>query len=246
MVVRNAPTSGGGNPFLEAFESTNYDVSFEWYFDDVTFVGIAGFHKEFENFLEAQTLPVARDIIFPAGNGGRTEDETISVDFQDTRQRNGEEGSISGVEFAAQKTFDNLPGFWSDFGAAFNYTYVTSNIDRDPNSGASDCDYNGLSPNSYNISGFYENDRFQARIAYNYRDEFLFQCFADFSEPRNREDFGQLDMSASFYVTDTIQVFVEAINITEEETRDFSRFRNRFLTYESTGARYTIGARASF
>ena len=36
----NAPVSGGGNPFLEAFESTNYDASFEWYFDDVSFVGV--------------------------------------------------------------------------------------------------------------------------------------------------------------------------------------------------------------
>ena len=242
----NAPISGGGNPFLEAFEATNYDLSFEWYFDEVTAVSLAAFHKEFENFLEAQTLPVPRELIIPSRNGGRTEDETLVVDFQDTRQRNGETGSITGFEFAAQKTFDNLPGIWSGLGASFNYTYVTSNIDRDPNSGASDCDYNGLSPNSYNISGFYENDRFSARLAYNYRDEFLFQCFSNFSEPRNREDFGQLDLSASFYVTDTIQVFLEAINITEEETRDFSRFQNRFLTYESTGARYTIGARASF
>ena len=54
----NAPTSGGGNPFLEAFESTNWDASFEWYFDDVSYFSVAAFYKDFDNFLESQTLPV--------------------------------------------------------------------------------------------------------------------------------------------------------------------------------------------
>lgn len=242
----NAPTSSGGNPTLEAFESVNYDVSFEWYFDDVSFFGVAGFHKEFSNFLESQTLPVARPIVFPAGNGGRTEDETVLVDFQDTRDRNGETGSITGVEVAIQKTFDTLPAPFDGLGAAANYTYVTSSINRAEGSGASDCDYNGLSPHSFNLSGFYEKGPWQARLAYNYRDEFLFQCFSEFSEPRQRESFGQLDFSASFDINDYMQVFVEGINITGADTRDFSRFRNRFLTYSDTGSRYSIGVRAQF
>jgi TonB-dependent receptor len=242
----NAPISGGGNPTLEAFESENYDVSFEWYFDDVGAFTIAGFHKEFTNFLESQTLPVSRPIVFPAGNGGRTEDEIINVDFQDTRDRNGETGSITGVEVGIQKTFDTLPEPFDGLGASANYTYVTSSINRAEGSGASDCDYNGLSPHTFNISGFYEKGPWQARLAYNYRDEFLFQCFSNFSEPRQREAFGQLDFSASFDVTDNMQVFVEGINITGSDTRDFSRFRNRFLTFSDTGSRFSIGVRAKF
>lgn len=242
----NAPISGGGNPNLEAFESENYDVSFEWYFDEVSFFSIAGFHKEFSNFLESQTLPVPREIIFPAGNGGRTMDEVVVVDFQDTRDRNGETGAITGVEIAIQKTFDTLPGLWSGLGAAANYTYVTSNIDRAMGSGASDCDYNGLSPHSFNISGFYEKGPYQARLAYNFRDEFLFQCFSFFSEPQERESFGQLDFSAAYSINDRFQVFVEGINVTDADTRDFSRFRNRFLSFSDTGSRYQFGVRATF
>jgi len=241
----NAPTSTGGNPGLEAFESDNFDASFEWYFSDVGFVGIAVFYKDFENFIESQTLPVPQEIIFPAGNGGRLVDETVVVDFQDTRDQNGETGSITGIEFAAQTTFDKLPAPWNNLGAAFNYTYVESDIDRDPTAGAADCDYNGLSPNSFNLSGFYESERIQVRLAYNFREEFLFQCFSNFSEPREREDFGQLDLSASYLINDRVQLFLEAINLTEETTRDFSRFRNRFLTYSDTGARYSFGVRAN-
>lgn len=245
----NAPISGGGNPGLEAFESTNYDVSFEWYFDDVSYFSIAGFHKEFENFLESQTLPVAGQVIIPVGNTQNpTGPDEIAVDvtFQDTRDRNGETGSITGVEVAFQKVFEGLPAPWDGFGTAINYTYVTSNINRAEGSGASDCDYNGLSPHSFNISGFYEKGPIQTRLAYNYRDEFLFQCFAEFSEPRQREAFGQLDFSAAFDVSDTFQLYVEGINILDADTRDFSRFQNRFLTYSDTGSRYLVGVRAVF
>ncbi len=242
----NAPTSTGGNPFLEAFESTNYDISFEWYIDDVSYFSIAGFHKSFDNFLESQTLPVVSPILFPAGNGGRTMDEIVDVTFQDTRDRNGETGSITGVEVAFQKTFAELPSPFDGLGTALNYTYVSSDIDREEGTAVADCDYNGLSPHSFNATGFYEKGPLSVRLSYNFRDEFLFQCFSFFSEPQEREAFGQLDFAASYAINDNFQLFAEGINLTSAETRDFSRFRNRFLTLTDTGARFQFGVRASF
>jgi len=240
----NAPVSSGGNPSLTAFESNNFDVSFEWYFGDISYVSIAGFHKNLGNFIEVQTTPVVNPVTFPAGNAGRTEDEVIDVTFQDTRARNGQTGSISGLEVAVQKTLDFLP--WDGFGIGANYTFVTSDIDREQGAAVSDCDFNGLSPNTFNVSGFYERGRLQARLAYNYRDEFLVQCLAEFSEPRQRESFGQVDFSVAFDVNDYVQVFAEGINITSADARDFSRFRNRFLEFSDTGSRFTLGARTRF
>ncbi len=238
----NAPTSSGGNPNLEAFESTNFDASFEWYLDELSFFGVTGFYKSFDNFLEAQTLPVPGEVVFPAGNASNptANDVTRAVTFLDTRTRNGETGSIVGVEAALQKAFEN------GFGASLNYTFVDSSIDRANGSANQDLDYNGLSPHSFNLSGFYEKGPIQARVTYNYRDEFLVEAFSDQGEPRQREAYGQLDMSASYDVNDMFQVFAEGINVLDEDTRDFSRFKNRFLTYEDTGSRFTLGARAKF
>ena len=127
----NAPTSSGGNPRLEAFESSNFYASFEWYIDDLSFFGLTGFYKSFDNFLESQTLPIAGQVVFPAGNASNPSavDVTRAVTFLDTRNRNGETGSIIGLEAALQKAFDN------GFGAANNYTYVDSSIDRAQGSG---------------------------------------------------------------------------------------------------------------
>ena len=238
----NAPTSTGGNPTLEAFESLNLDGAFEWYVDDLSFFGVSIFHKDFDNFLESRTVSIIRPVVFPANNASNTSgvDETRQISFLDTRTRNGETGSISGLELAGQKAFDN------GFGVTANYTYVTSEIDRLPGSGNEDLDYNGLSPHSFNASGFYEKGPISARISYNYRDEFLVAAFSDQGEPRQREQYGQVDLAASYDINENFQVFGEGINITDEDTRDFSRFKNRFLTYEDTGSRYTFGVRGKF
>ena len=96
--------------------------------------------KDFSNFLEAATLPVPGEVVIPAGNASNPgpDDITVPVTFQDTRTRNGETGSITGLELALQK------GWESGFGASLNYTYVDSSIDRALGSDASDCDYNGF------------------------------------------------------------------------------------------------------
>lgn len=216
--------SGGGNPDLEPFESTNLDISYEHYFSDLSFLGVAVFHKEFDQFLESQTLPL----------------ELLGFTFEDTRTRNGEEGSISGLEIAGQHTFDNGLGF------AANYTYVDSGVERAAGSAAADCDFNGLSENSVNVSGFYETEKISARLSYNWRDEFLVGCFSSRGLPQNREAFGQVDFSASYNLTDTLQLYLSGINILDEDTRDFTVFEERFLNYEDTGSRYTLGLRGKF
>ena len=234
-----APTSTGGNPLLQAFEAQNYDAGIEWYYSDVGFLGLAFFHKEFDQFIETQTLLIPNNVMQADGS-------LVSRDFEDTRDRNGEAGRITGIELATQHTFDYLPGIWSGFGLGANYTYVTSDIDRAETSSAQGCDYNGLSPHSLNINGFYERGPIQARIAYNYRDEFLFQCFSNQEQPRNREAFGQVDFSVAYRINDTFEVFAEGINITNETARDFSSFSNRFLSFVENGARYSFGLRGSF
>nr|WP_298929493.1 TonB-dependent receptor [uncultured Erythrobacter sp.] len=232
----DAPLSGGGNPLLEAFAADNFDISFEWYFDALSYFSVAGFHKELGNFIQSETVLIPQDIRLFDSNGV-IPDEIVTENFADTRQRNGLSGSISGVELAFQKTFDN------GFGGIVNYTYVTSSRDNAP---VGDLGFNGFTPHTVNVTGFYENGGFAARASYNYRDGFLVLGQAEFSEPRQREAFGQVDLSASYELTDQFQIFAEGINVLGEDTRDFSRFPNRLLTYTRTGARYTLGVRASF
>ncbi|MEP1743513.1 MAG: TonB-dependent receptor [Kangiellaceae bacterium] len=44
-------TATSGNPNLVPLESTNYDLSLEWYFDDASYLSVGYFKKDVENFI---------------------------------------------------------------------------------------------------------------------------------------------------------------------------------------------------
>jgi iron complex outermembrane recepter protein len=224
----NAPLSGGGNPLLKPFKSLNFDLSAEYYINRTSYFSAAIFHKRFTNFLETSTLTVPR----------------FGFNFLDTRTRNGEKGSITGAEIGGQYAFDT--GFLDGFGASGNYTYVSSSVKRAPGSAAVDCDYNGLSPHSFNVSGFYEKGRIQARGSYNWRSSFLRQCQGQAGRPENRASYGQADFSLAYQLTDNFQVYAEGNNVLGAKTRDFSVLPERFLLLQDIGSRYNFGVRAKF
>jgi iron complex outermembrane recepter protein len=224
----NAPLSGGGNPSLKPFKSLNFDASAEYYLSKTSYVSAAVFHKRFSDFLETATVIVPR----------------FGFNFQDTRTRNGEKGSITGFEIGGQYAFDN--GALDGFGVTGNYTYVNSSVKRAIGSASADCDYNGLSPHSFNASGFYEKNRIQARVSYNWRAAFLRQCQGDQGRPSNRASYGQADFSLGYQLTDNFQIYAEGNNVLGTKTRDYSVLRERFTLLQDIGSRYNFGVRANF
>ena len=104
----------------------------------------------------------------------------------------------------------------------------------------------GLS-DSKNLVVFYEQDRAQFRLAWNHRDGFL-QSLTQIqgAEPTFVDEYHQLDMSASYDLTDQVSIFVEGINITEEHLIKHGRYDNQLLLAQQPGARYTLGIRGSF
>ncbi|WP_267434661.1 TonB-dependent receptor [Sphingomonas sp. GM_Shp_1] len=225
-----AATSGGGNPTLRPFKSTNYDLSYEFYISDISYVSLAGFYKEFSDFLEQQTLPI----------------QIGQYTFQDTRTRNGATGSVAGVEVGAQLTADRISsGFFGGFGIAGNYTYVSDTAKRAANTNSA-CGYNGLSPHSANGSLFYQKYGIQARASYNWRSSFLRSCLSDYGQPENRRAYGQLDFSASYDITPAFQVYVQGVNLTNSYIFDYSVLEERVKNIQNFGTRFNFGVRASF
>ena len=226
----SVPQSSGGNPTLEPFKSTNYDLSIEYYLNSISYVSAGAFYKTLDNFLELQTLPVQRF--------GRT--------FQDTRTRNGQTGYIRGIEVGGQYTFDWLPSVLSGFGVAGNYTYVESKAERDSSLADYECGYNGLSPHSANGSVFFEKYGLSARGSYNWRSEYLRACRSDQGRPRNRSSYGQFDFNVGYDITPNFQVYVQGVNVTNQRIHEWSAIEERFLLLQETGARYNFGARVKF
>ncbi len=229
------PLSSGGNPFLTPFTSWNYDAAIEWYPAPDVSLSADVYRKDFSGFLSNQTLIVPRDGFDAAGL-------LRTYQFRDTRPRNGNSGSVTGGEVAAQYAFSS--GILSGLGVGANYTYVTS---KQRVVTAGDCtQIEGLSKHSYNGNAFYENHGIQARAAYNWRSKYLVACRGPQGKPQLADPYGQLDASIALSVNDNFQVFVEGVNLTNSYTYQYSVFRSRILANESTGRRLLFGVRAKY
>ncbi|MCQ8184724.1 TonB-dependent receptor [Parvularcula maris] len=174
------------------------------------------------------------------------------LQFQINRPINDEETrSVDGWEFAWQHVFGE-----TGFGFIANYTIVDGDVTFDPNqpgaasagSGEQVFALTGLS-DSYNLVGFYDKDGIQARLAYNWRDEFLASTFGVNGEANNPlfvEAYGQLDFSASYDVTDKLTAYVEGINVLNE-TRTVVGNSAAYVNFATqNGPRYNVGVRYTF
>ena len=224
----NNNQANGGNADLKPYLSTNWDLSYEWYYADTSSFVVAAFSKEVDSFILSTVATETFNL------------ESGSYDFDVRRPRNGDIVQVNGLELAWTHTWE------SGFGLQANATFVDSDAEIDDSSSESFA-LEGLG-DSQNIIAFYENGPFQARVAYNKRDDFLQNLVSPFggSEPLYTQSFGQWDISGSYDLNETVTVFAEGVNITNEVTRRHGRYENQFVRLEDTGARWSVGVRASF
>ena len=273
--------ASGGNPGLVPIESTNYDLSVEWYYGEGSYVSVGYFEKDVENFIGSS---VREDTIFNLNMplGGTLFNESVAasgidplqytevgayifdnydsnaavvgdkiygvdgdplVNFRITSPANQETAKVDGVEINLQHNFGE-----TGFGMIANATFVSANVAYDNMKIDSQFVLNGLS-DSANLVAFYDKDGLQARLAYNWRDDFLNgvgQGAGTYTNPTNVESFGQLDISASYDFNDNLTVFFAGINVLEETYNVYGRDELQVLQAGQTGARYDIGVRYSF
>jgi TonB-dependent receptor len=167
------------------------------------------------------------------------------VNFRINVPVNGDqEYTIDGLEFNVQHLFGD-----SGFGGVFNYTMVDTDLAYDNDSLDDTEALVGLSDTA-NLVAFYDNEGLQARIAYNWRDEFLNErrTNGDLTAPIYTDAYYQIDFNVSYDVpaVEGLTVFVEGINITNEYTNEFGRDSRLIYKLTQTGARYSLGARYTF
>ncbi|MBF7073853.1 TonB-dependent receptor [Glaciecola sp. MH2013] len=213
-------TANSGNPFLKPMESYNFDLTFEWYFAEASSLTASLFYKDIENYFI---------------NGVSEREFTNNGATQIVQVRgpsNGDEGKIQGFEIAYQQFFDFLPEGFDGLGTQFNYTYVddegsqNSNLSPDNPGGSNrtlpqfdNLPLEGLSQHNMNAVVFYEKYGVNARLAYNWRSDYLLTTQDVITSlPIYSEGAGFLDASVFYEVNDSFQVGIQATNITDTES----------------------------
>jgi len=240
-----------GNPDLDPYLANQFDASLEYYTGNDGIIAVSVFYKDVESFIFDQTRTLTIDN--PADYG--IDPSLAGESFNVTRPENGAGAELLGAEIAVQYTFDDLlPAPLAGFGINANLTYVDSDaefmaneagqdIEDEGGVGSQEFPLPGLSEWTANLQLFYERDRLNARIAYNWRDEFLLTPAGQEADPEFAASYEQIDAIIGYDVTDMISVYAEALNLTDEGYRAYTIAEPRLLEYSETGRRFFVGVR---
>ena len=158
-----------------------------------------------------------------------------------TRPVNQRNAAVDGVEVNLQHAFGD-----TGFGLIANATFASADVGYDystPLSGQ--FVLNGLS-DSANLIAFYDSDKLQVRLAYNWRDDFLAgagQGQGTYTNPTNVEAYGQLDLGITYRATEQLTIYFSGLNITEETVHVYGLTKDQVLQAVQGGPRYDLGIR---
>ncbi|WP_235977121.1 TonB-dependent receptor [Sandaracinobacteroides hominis] len=262
-----------GNPFLDPFRATAYDLAVEWYFAPDSIFSVAWFRKDISSFPIADVrsgtfastgLPTS---IIPPGSPAAQNPEgqlwTINSIV------NGTGGWLQGVELSAQAPFTFLPGFLSRFGGIVNATFIGSSATysvagptivpcvRNPTNPNAACTFGAnvndpakkgdlfnLSQVAWNATLYYEDAKFSARASLAKRGGYNDANSGTGNIFEGYASQINVDASMRYKVTENIELSLEGNNLTDA-------YRNRISdaeaqrNYESNhfGRTITFGAR---
>lgn len=183
---------GGGNPNLKPYKSGNLNASLEWYFAPRAILAAEVFYKDIDNYILQRTAP---EQYFNQSQG-------FVTTYQISRPYNAGTAKVKGFALAYQQ---NLP---LGFGVLANYTYS----DGEGTAGA-DLPYN--SRHQVSLSPFFESGPVAIRGTYTWRSKYF--TGVDRGDNMYVRDSANVDVSATYNVTENIGITLSGMNLTDSE-----------------------------
>lgn len=261
----SADVGSVGNPALSPYLSTNFDIGFEYYTGKEGYLGVAAFRKAVTGFTTTGTVTVPFSALATYG----VTFDTLTPTQQAAINSRGGPGSatvvlqqqvnasgtlkVNGLEFNWVQPLDFLLDRYLGVpGLGFNANLTL--IDQ-TGSGAAPAVAVGVSPVTYNITGYYEHGGVSVRLST------TFQRGSVSSDANQNgialarlysDDYQQYDLSASvdfaelFDVKWAPQLTLDVINLTKAEQRSYFQFENAAFTAYQPGRQVMIGLRGRF
>ena len=229
-----------GSPDLNPWRSNNYDVSLEYYLGRATMFNVALFKLDIESFVTRATVPGG---VFPDGDG--IVRRTVPVD----RPVQGSGGSLQGVELGAKIALSDFLDYgnaFRDFGFDGSYTFSNSE-QTDTNLSGEKLPFPDNSEQQINAAVWYQGDRLQTRVAYNYRTPRLASTFGQI--PVYQDTTQYVDVNVTYKVNDMVTVYANGSNVfgeIEEYYLEFEKGAEQFHSRKEFEPRWSLGVRARF
>jgi iron complex outermembrane receptor protein len=217
-------SGSGGNPDLEPILSTNLDVTWEWYFADRALLSASVYYMDIDNYVALGQEMRSIFTIDAQNPQGRFVDYLLTIPVNSSAE-------VKGFELAWQQPFGE------NWGIMANYSYS----DGDTQDGAPML---GTSKNTWNLSGYFETDRFSARLAYNYRSSFY--SGLDRATAFYQDDVQSLDGTIGYIISDHFTISLDGRNLTNETIEYYADSKERPRSIYKNGRQYYLNLRFNF
>lgn len=206
--------ASGGNPNLKPYQSTNYELSAEWYPKAGMLFSLELFRREVKDYIYNG---ITQQTFF---NELLQQNQVYNV----SQPINGGKATVNGVLVSGQAEI------WGGFGIQANYSFADSSTDEGLN-----LPY--LSKHTVNIIPYFESGPFQARLSYNYRSAY-FRAIGRLNSVDMVAPYNQLDFSASYAITPNITLTANAQNLLDETYIQYAGTRATPTAFYKNGRTY--------
>ena len=253
------PGGSGGNPLLDPWRATAFDLSYEKYFGERAYVAAAVFYKDLKSYVYTQSVDdydfsdLLANYVPPPG--------MVSPVLQTgtfSSPQNGKGGTLRGLELTASLPLDMFTDALRGFGVQASATFNDSDIEiLDPESassvGSDPIALPGLSDRVYNFTAYFERNGFEARVSQRRRSDFIGEI-GNFNGNRTlRYVVGEnvTDAQISYTFSDTssmagLTLLLQGTNLTNEPYRTYAGTTDRPLEYVEWGRTYMLGVNYKF
>jgi iron complex outermembrane recepter protein len=226
-IVGGTGGGSGGNPDLKPIRSTNFDAGLEWYFAKRSLLSATAFYMDLRNYI-AYGSEIKSYLTYSSQvpNGAQVPyNLTVPVNAK---------GRVDGMELAYQQAFTD------NFGFAGNYTYADGKQTSMVAPGG-DNRLVGTSKNTYNVSGYFENKMFNARVAYTYRSAFY--SGLDRSSAFTQDAIGTLSASLGYTMNDHFSITFDGMNLNNPTLKYYALNQDQPRAFYKNGSQYYLNFR---
>jgi TonB-dependent receptor len=238
-IYQVATGNSAGNPHLNPWRSTNYGASFEYYINPTSMINLELFRINVKSFIFDGTVTNCN---LP-DEDGVVRNHCIAI----TTPLQGSGNSIQGAEFDYRQGFTFLPWLLANTGMEFNFTYAPSKTGQTDLAG-NKIPFQDNSEESGNVILWYQDKRFEVRLAYNYRSKRASQAnvggiagLQEYEAPQR-----YLDASAAYRFSKYAQLFVDATNLTNEYQRFYLVWPDQLGHSNFSERMFTVGLRGQW
>jgi len=143
---------------------------------------------------------------------------------------------VDGLEFGYEMPIG------SNFGIQANYTYVDANEIANAETLAATTNFTGAvvgaSKNTGNLTGYFENDMFNARLTYSYRSSFY--SGLDRSTAFSQAAVGDVSASLGWKISDNLALSFDARNLNDPKLKYFALNEDQPRSIYRNGRQYFL------